>query len=576
MGSTLLAGLLFASLTPGQSWPQTRAERTGYAETSHHADVVQFLSDLQAMGAPVVVQSTGKSTEGREMPLAIVSWPPVSSPAEARRLGKPIVFVQANIHAGEVEGKEASLMVLRRLCQEAPHGLLSKIVLLVAPIYNADGNEKWGPVEKNRPEQDGPALVGVRSNGQGFDLNRDAIKAESPEMRGLLEHVYSTWDPDVMMDLHTTDGTRHGWELTYSPPLNPNTAPGVMKLSRDQLIPSVRRSMMKDFGLPLFDYGNAETRDKKQAWYSFGQEGRYCTNYVGLRNRIAILSEATTYIPFKARVEVTDKFVMSVLSYVASHSAAVLKATRGADAQVVAWGLDPSKAPALGVRFDFESRGVEEVLLEKRAGASSVGRGASGSSGAAASSGAPRRPGSGTGAAGNAATLEPETSGQRDGSRATPLTTRPTQIEKVKMPVYDRFKATRTRPFPGGYLIPPSETKTVELLRRHGLLVERLVAPFAGSVETFTVSSFKQAEREFQGHKLVTLEGSFAASAGRADVGWFLVRTAQPLGVLAFHLLEPESLDGVAAWGYLAVTADSGFPILKVVGVPVVATVRVD
>jgi hypothetical protein len=485
---------------------------------------VDFLKRLQLAGAPVSVQMMGKTTEGREMPLAIASFPPVSSAAEARRLNKPIVFIQANIHAGEVEGKEAALAILRRLSQAGPKGPLGKIVLLVAPIYNADGNEKWGPVQRNRPEQDGPPLVGVRPNGQGFDLNRDAVKAMSPEMQGLLRHVYNTWDPDVMMDLHTTNGTRHGYDLTYSPPLNPNTDPKVMHLARDVILPGIRKSFKK----PLFDYGNAERRENIQSWYTFGVEGRYCTNYVGLRNRIAILSEATTYIPFKERVEVTDAFVMSVLDWVAGHPRQVLDATRGADARVVAMGLDPSKAPALGVRFDFASRGAEDVLLEKPGETKSI-------------------------------------------------TSRPTNIHKVRMQVYDRFKPTKTSSFPAAYLLPGTAKTTVDLLRLHGIVVERLSAAWSGPAEEFVVSEFKQATRAFQGHRMIELNGVFRAATATAAPGAFLVRTAQPLGILAFHLLEPESLDGAAAWSYLGETFPTGsiFPVIKLSAPPKVAADRV-
>src|SRR5476651_1183380 len=138
----VLSGLVMGVC--GQTWPQTRAEKSNYGETSHYADVVSFLHELQRAGAPVSVQSVGTSTLGKPMVLAIASYPPVSSAAEARRLGKPIVYIQANIHAGEVEGKEAALAILRRLSQAGPDGLLGKIVLLVNPIYNIDGNEKFG------------------------------------------------------------------------------------------------------------------------------------------------------------------------------------------------------------------------------------------------------------------------------------------------------------------------------------------------------------------------------------------------------------------------------------------------
>ena len=521
-----LVGLIAGAIA--QDWPQTRAEKSNYNETSHYADVIAFLHDLQRAGAPITVQSLGKSAEGKEMPLVVASFPPVASPAEARRLGKPIVYVQANIHAGEVEGKEAALAILRRLSQAGPSGLLGKIVLLVTPIYNIDGNEKFDDVAVNRPEQDGPALVGVRPNGQGLDLNRDAIKAESPETRGVLAHVYNTWDPDVMMDLHTTDGTRHGWELTYAPPMNPNTDADVMHFSRDILLPTIRKELKKQFGMLTFDYGNVEGRkgEKGRAWYSYGQEGRYCTHYVGLRGRISILSEATTFIPFKARVVGTDRFVTAILEYVAAHAKQVVELTRKADAKTVNWGLHPETAPDLGVRFDFESRGEETVRLEH-----------------------PLPNGS------------PAPFG------------RPKQLDEVKMPIFDHFKVTKTAKFPAGYVIPAEATDAVALLVRHGIVVEKLVEPWSGTSDSFMIEKLTVG-RAFQGHKLVSLDGKFSALNATYAKGSFLVRTAQPLGVLAFHLLEPESLDGVATWGFLGPLLNSAktYPVVKVFSQPNIAT----
>jgi hypothetical protein len=503
----------------GQTWPVTRAEKSNYQETSHYEDVVRFLQDLKAAGGAVTLQNIGVSTEGKPIPLAIASIPPVASAAEARKLGKPIVYIQANIHAGEVEGKEAAMIVLRRLLQDGQKGLLGKMVLLVAPIYNIDGNEKFGPVERNRPEQDGPLLVGLRPNGQGLDLNRDAIKAEAPETRAVLEHVYKEWEPDLMMDLHTTDGTRHGYELTYAPPLNPDTAPEIFSYSRDKFLPSIRRELIAKFGMQTFDYGNTERRQgKDRAWYTFGQEGRYCTNYVGLRSRISALSEATTFIPFHDRVVGTDRFVTAILNYTADHAKAMLAMERAADTEVVSWGKDPSKAPPLGVRFDFASRGSEDVLIE-----------------------------------------HPQPAGE------TPNTGRPKSVDKIHMPVFDRFKATKTASFPAAYIIAPGEKDTIALLRRHGIVVEKLAAPWQGPIDRFTVSARRVANNPFQGHRLIQLDGSYARSLGNVDPGYYVVHTAQPLGILAFHILEPESDDGAIAWGFLGMTpgALGQFPIAK-------------
>lgn len=508
-----------------EDYPKTKPELTNYEATSTYEDVITFIAALQRGGSPFRLMWTGKSFEGRAMPLVLVSYPPVADANEAKRTGKPIVYVQGNIHAGEVEGKEAAQVLLRRCAEEIslikagkrPKGaIVDKLILLVNPIYNSDGNEKWGPVARNRPEQIGPREVGVRANGQGFDLNRDCIKAESPEMQGALRFIYNAWDPDVIMDLHTTDGTRHGYDITYSPAMNPNTDPAVLKFSRDEMLPTIRKRFRDQFEQEIFDYGDAITRGGQTVFSTFASEGRYVTNYSGLRNRICVLSEAATYIPFKDRIVATERLVNEVLGYVASRSKDVVDITRRADEKVVAWGSKPASAPQLGVRFDFDSRGIEEVILEKP---------------------------------------------QKERAKG-----RPVDLERRKMPVVDRFKVTKWSSFPAAYLIPAEEAGVIGLLRSHGVVVERTLADWSGAAQVFTVAQFTQDATAFQGHKLIKLDGSFGNQEKLAPKGWYVVRTAQKLGVLAFSLLEPENTDGAAAWGFVKAPLASGsaYPILKV------------
>lgn len=490
----LLPALMLAG---GLQWPLTAPEATGYERTSTYAEVIAFLESLQEKGAPMRLQWIGESTEGRKIPLVVAADPPVASAREARDSGRIVVYVQGNIHAGEVEGKESALMLLRTIAQrhaERKPTLLNHMVLLVNPIYNADGNEKFGPVERNRPEQDGPPLVGVRPNGQGLDLNRDCVKAESPEMRAALERIYVAWDPDAVIDLHTTDGTRHGYELTYSPPLNPNTDPRILDYAQRVLLPDVRREVKRKHGLELFDYGNAERANGATAWRTFGQEARYVTNYAGIAGRIGILSEATTYIPFKARVEATNVFMESVLAHLAKNASKVRSIRK------------PAPLPKeLGVRFEMAQGREEGVLLEKLA------------------------PG------------EPRPRGGR-----------PKALETVRMPIFDRFRTTRTAKVPAFYLIPEDQTYTIRLLQRHGVTVERLGAPKKLDVEAFVISEFNQDRQAFQGHRLIRLEGKFEARPSMTfGAGTWRVPMDQPLARLAFHVLEPESLDGAIAWGFM-------------------------
>jgi hypothetical protein len=514
----LLLSCCLAGAAPGDR-PLTRAEQTEYKETSRYEDVMSFLNYVSAKPGPVVVTTIGKSTEGRDIPLAIASRPTVASAAEARKSGKLIVYIQANIHAGEVEGKEAAQMVLREVWEKPDHPWLDELVLLVAPIYNIDGNEKWGDGARVRGSQDGPARIGQRENGAGLDLNRDAMKAESPEMRAVLQHVYNTWDPEVCFDLHTTNGTRHGYHLTYSPPLNPNTNSGVTAYARDDLLPAVRAQLDPKF--KLFDYGNLQGRNEKRGWYTFGEEGRYVTNYIGLRNRVSILSEAASFLPFRDRVASTLAFVRAVLDKAAQDSEKIRGLTHAADLQVEAWGKQPEKAPQLGIRFEFAERPTR-----------------------------PKEP----------VPIEVVKPGQVvDHHKA------PEQTAIQELTVFDRFRPTRTTHFPSGYVLPPSLANVAELLKRHGIVVETLKEPWRGSAEEFLIEGLTPTGR-FQRRAMSRLEGRFIPNPeASSPAGSFRVSTAHPLGILAFMLLEPESLDGVAAWGFLegSIGEKTVYPILK-------------
>ena len=186
---------------------RTRAEMTNYEETSTYADVQRVISGLVSSSPLAYTESFGKSEEGRDLPLLVISDPKVTTPEAARKLGRPLVFVQANIHAGEVEGKEAVLMLARRLVSGDLRPLTQQLVILIAPDYNADGNEKVNV--QNRTAQYGPvAGVGTRENGKGLDLNRDYMKLDSQEARSLVG-LMNKWDPHLLVDLHTTNGSYH-------------------------------------------------------------------------------------------------------------------------------------------------------------------------------------------------------------------------------------------------------------------------------------------------------------------------------------------------------------------------------
>jgi dipeptidyl aminopeptidase/acylaminoacyl peptidase len=323
MPRALFAVLLLSSPLSAQSPTiQTTAEKTGYKETTRHADVIAFGEQLAKASPNVKVSTYGTTKEGRPLPLLIVSDSGIVTPAGAQKAGRTVVLVYANIHAGEVDGKEAVLALARDLATTTD-ALLKKFVVLVVPNVNPDGNEKLGP--DTRPGQNGPALAGVRENADGLDLNRDFVKLESPEIRALVK-LMTAWDPKLVIDCHTTNGSKHRYTLTYDGVRYPAADQRLVRYATDHLLPDVTTRLRAATGFESFFYGNFN-RDRTQ-WTSYPASPRFGTQYVGLRNRVALLSESYTYATFADRVKASYHFVKAALQSAAAKPEALAAATK--------------------------------------------------------------------------------------------------------------------------------------------------------------------------------------------------------------------------------------------------------
>jgi hypothetical protein len=498
----------------------TRPERTGFRETSSYIDVLSFLDSLQRATPEIRVGTLAMSAEGRRVPYVLASHPPVSSPSEAHRSGKLVVYLQANIHAGEVEGKEAAQMLLRDLALGPLRPLLDHIVLVVVPIYNTDGNEAIAPGKQNRPGQNGPDLVGRNTNGQGLNLNRDYVKMEAPETRGAAALVLA-WDPDLWIDLHTTNGSYHGYVLTYAPGLNPNSNPAA-DFVRDRLLPAVRERMQKRHGQRTFPYGNFRNQEPDslaQGWETYDGRPRFGTNWMGLRGRLSVLSEGYSNADFQTRITATYNFVHEVLALAVEQRTAIKSLVQASDRQ---------RPDSIAVRSVLGSPNVQPVIAEITEAA-----------------------GDGTGGFARR---------KRSGIYRT-----------VRMPVFDRFVAARREALPAGYLIPRRLGEIIDLLRRQGVVLERLTQPSRASVNLFRIDSVS-VQPLFEGHRPVQAEGGWQSEPidTALEAGWYLLRTDQPLGVFASYLLEPASEDGVVTWNWLdrELLPGATYPILRLHGVP--------
>jgi hypothetical protein len=417
------------------------------------------------------------------------------------------VYIQANIHAGEVEGKEACLMLARDIVLKEKPPYLDKLVLLIAPIFNPDGNEKISP--NNRRNQAGPEKgVGVRHNGQNLDLNRDGLKLESPELQGLVRNVLIPWDPILLVDCHTTNGSYHEHPVTYAWPLNPNGDTSIIEYMRDKMLPAVNKNLEDKYNTLSVPYGNfVNPSQPEKGWSTLNHHPRFLSNYIGLRNRLAILDENYSYADYKTRVLGCYNFLRAILDYCYSRRDEITQLVREADRKTIQRGLNPSEKDVFSLEFEMKPlkepvtiRGYEMEVIP------------------------------------------------REGT--WPQVKRTDKKKTYTIPYIADFIPKRSVRFPYAYLIPLTDPEITNKLLQHGICVEKLTTAVTLEVESFKLKELKSDQRAYQGHHMNTVKGEYLIEQKEFPAGTLFVGAAQPLGSLAAYLLEPESDDGLVVWNF--------------------------
>ncbi len=486
----------------------SRAERTNFMETSSNADVLGFVNALQKASPFVNLETICTTTLGNPVMLVIMANPGISTPEEARKSGKPVIYIQANIHSGEVEGKEAVMQLMREIAFGPKKQLLDNQIVMFCPNYNPDGNDKLG---ENRPSQEGsPKLTGVRPNGEGLDLNREGMKAEATEMKGLLKNVFNRWDPALFMDLHTDNGSWHGYIVNVAPSFQ-TTAMQEPTAYTCNLLKEIMNKTMIRSGLPVFWHGYLSMRPNEQPTFTaYSHLPRYIANYVGLRNRMGILSETFPHDHFEKRVLSNYCLVLSVIEYTNEHAKEISELVLKADRETVEKIKAQAGTLQKGVNYQLESEPETLTMLIRQ--------------------------------------TEPYTPSGSTRQRYRP-TGKLGYVENVKHS--NHFVPTRVTGVPRAYIFPAELVNVSEKLKEHGILVKTLPEKAKVTGEEFIISKFSQNQREgYGGHKVVTLEGGFKTVKRSIPAGSFYVDLAQPLAWLIFYLLEPQSDDGLAYWNY--------------------------
>jgi len=565
-----------------KAWPLTRPEATNFAETSRYDEVMSFMKAMAAASPQIHLTTYGYTYEGRPLPLAVIGAPG-ATPEQVLATRKTRIYVQGNIHAGEVEGKEALLWLLRSIAKGEHAEWFKSVVLLINPIYNADGNERVSVA--NRGSQFGPVGgMGQRANAQDLDLNRDCTKLETAEARSLAM-LLNRYDPHVAIDLHTTDGSADsGFYLTYETSLNPNDSKATAGLLRNELLPAVTKAVKARHGWDYFYYGGVMRGGTERAWGSDAElaKARYTSTYFGVRNRLGILVETYSYASFEDRIKANYWFLEETVGYVAQHGEAVKQAVATAEGESIV-GKDLAVRQKLVKGAEPKEIVFAQTITERNpyvpdrpyrrrvpGGETRETMGHYGTTEATE-----------TGVAPQAYVLPAMIAG----TAAAPATP-PAGVVPAGAPPAGRAAAVGApgggqpgqsgrggagggRGGGGGSPSARIMASVIDRLEAHGIKYIRTEKEQIVKGERFKIDSNTLADREYQGtHKMRTLTGKWEAAEQALPAGSLIVPMDQPLARLAFLLFDPRSDDGLMAWNILdpvlgATPAPEYYPVLR-------------
>ncbi|MFC2160152.1 M14 family zinc carboxypeptidase [Acidobacteriota bacterium] len=487
----MLLTLLVINL-PAQQF-QTPAEKENYQQGGTKYDqLMEFIYELESKSELMNVQKITETLMGRDLVLCILSNPPVFSPADIDKSGKPVVLIVNNVHGGEVAGKDASLEIMRDLVLGDLKPLLEKAVVLNIPTLNPDGAE-----------------VRRRTNEQRFDMNRDYIKLESQEIFGLVTQVINKWHPDIHIDTH--HGGSDPYVITYQTCMNPAGDEDLIRFGNEEILPRVRAALQAE-DYDGFWYSGGRWVDGEAQWRPTSVELRkqhvYSTmaNMVGFlfetpRNSNRVTDNGTKVVPIPQE----ERFQHQVRGqYIAQREMIRFAAERGDDLQGVIAGAK-SRAIALGNNdSDNDQIPLEYEQVKK---------------------------------------FDEEFWMRKEGDRTGPY-------EKTKGGIYTKFDPTKTATRPWGYLLPPELAHILPLLFDHEITVKRLTNETEVEVEAYYAKEINHPQY-YQGHYLKQLKAEKKTETIKLPVGSFFIPAGQQKSNFICYILEPETDDNLITWGFL-------------------------
>jgi len=492
--------------TPADQNLLTTAERSDFIHTARYAEALQ-LCEAYAARWPDAVRSFdfGSTPEGRPLRALIATRAGSLDAAVLQAQQVPLLCWQGGIHPGESDGKDAGFMVLRELLSTpAADDPLKKIAILFIPVFNVDGHERFG--QHNRPNQVGPAEMGWRTNAQNLNLNRDYMKADSPEMQAMLR-LLTAWDPILYADLHVTDGADFEHDVSVQVEPIHQSAVG-LRAAGVALRDAVLAQLAEQGSLPLPFYPNLVEEDNPASGFSEdAYYARFSTGYSALRNRYALLLETHSWKNYQTRVRVTCNTLRALVQQTVAEGRRWLRLAAEADTEATQLG---------GQRVELDHGAGEQVsMIDFR---------------------------------GFAYTREPSAISGGLVTRYDPSTP---QIWHV--PYRDSLVATLSVVAPRtGYVVRAGYAAAIaERLAAHGIRFETLAAARAAQpLQTFRATAATLTPTTFEGRTLLTVKGEWQDETRDLPQGSLFIPIAQPLARVVVALMEPQAPDSFLSWGF--------------------------
>lgn len=485
---------------------RTHAEITDYRETPNYEDTIDYARRLAHASSAIEYRSFGRSGQGRELPLLIASETGAFTPEAARAQGKAVVLIQACIHAGEPDGKDAGFALLRDIAiTKTAAGLLTNVVLLFIPIYNTDGHERASPY--TRINQNGPAEMGWRATSTNQNLNRDYMKADTPETRAWLA-LWNEWEPDLFIDCHVTDGADYRCNITYHHEHHAGVDDAIVAWERQVFGGKVAPATEAAGNIISWYLEFIDNRDLPRGTRDFNGSPRFSTGYVPIRNRAGILIETHMIKDYRWRVMGTYDFLRAALAEVNREPAPLKQLGREADERTVAMGrdYDPSRLYPLDFELTDEPTPFQLRAFQYE-------------------------------------TDESDVSGDlRVVYGREPL--------DLTVPMYQTFRVTRAVAPPISYIVPVQWSEVIEVLKAHGLKYHTLAEAREIEIESYRFHNVTWPAGPFEGRQMPRFEVERTKDKRVFFAGSLVVPVAQRLAKVAMNLLEPEAPDSLARWGF--------------------------